>query len=75
VTIIAPPGAHIEEEGEDGGALPPIHVGLAGNSSGYIPRPPPTATEAPMTGWDIAAEVGLGILEGIGEVTVASGSP
>jgi hypothetical protein len=41
VTIIAPPEAHIEEEGEDGGALPPIDLELAGNSSGYSLRSPP----------------------------------
>ncbi|NUQ78917.1 MAG: hypothetical protein HUU21_35780 [Polyangiaceae bacterium] len=63
-----------KEAAEDGATLPPIDVGVIGNSAGLTPQEPPTSTELPRSGGDIALDMGLGIADGLFDLTVGVGT-
>jgi len=59
---------------EDGATLPPTDLGVVGNTAGVVPEQPPTSTELPRSGSDIALDVGLGVGDGLFDLTVGVGT-
>jgi hypothetical protein len=47
---------------------------VVGNTAGVAPEQPPTATELPRSGADIALDVGLGVGDGLFDLTVGVGT-
>jgi hypothetical protein len=47
---------------------------VVGNTAGVVPEQPPTATELPRSGGDIALDVGLGVGDGLFDLTVGVGT-
>jgi hypothetical protein len=47
---------------------------VVGNTAGVVPEQPPTSTELPRSGSDIALDVGLGVGDGLFDLTVGVGT-
>jgi hypothetical protein len=76
VYVIGPPRKKEppKQAAEDGATLPPTDVGVVGHTAGVAPEQPPTATELPRSGGDIALDVGLGVGDGLFDLTVGVGT-
>ena len=76
VYVIGPPRKKEppKQAAEDGATLPPTDVGVVGHTARFAPEEPPTATELPRSGGDIALDVGLGVADGLFDLTVGVGT-
>jgi hypothetical protein len=76
VYVIGPPRKKepLKQAAEDGATLPPTDVGVVGNTAGVAPEQPPTSTELPRSGGEIALDVGLGVGDGLFDLTVGIGT-